>query len=107
MNVGIGSRYEYISQSTPSLWWRTIALLDRQSEQPESFVFDVDEVFSDSYERCLKTGGLIDISPDFYDLWLRCQLEAVEECDDQFDSPVEDAWNEVLSDGIKIMKSMY
>ena len=134
-------------------------------------MFDVDEVFSDSYERCLKTGGLIDLfyekyvasseivaqkfahveiaeqkaaldaglhkimalrsaqpeksaayftgigithsrehsdnSPALYDLWLRCLLEAVEECDDQYDSQVEDAWNEVLSDGIRIMKSMY
>jgi hypothetical protein len=116
-------------------------------------VFDVDEVFSDSYERCLKTGGLIEL---FYEKYVAsseivAQKFAHAEIAEQkaaldaglhkimalrsaqpeksaayftgigithsrkhsdnspalYDSQVEDASNEVLSDGIRIMKSMY
>ena len=48
-----------------------------------------------------------DIAPELYDLWLTCLLETVKECDDRYDLQVDTAWREVLSDGIKIMKSMY
>ena len=48
-----------------------------------------------------------DIAPELYDLWEKCLLASVEECDDQYDSQVEAAWTEVLSGGIEIMKSMY
>ena len=48
-----------------------------------------------------------DIAPELYDLWLTCLLEAVQECDEQYDIEIDTAWREVLSGGIKIMKSMY
>ena len=48
-----------------------------------------------------------DIAPELYDLWLNCLLEAVRECDEQYNIDVDTAWREVLSGGIKIMKSMY
>lgn len=131
---------------------------------------DVDEIFNDSYERCIEKrdfiglfnetfaascevvaqtladtsmseqGGMIDsplykimalrtvppedaashfrkigvehghtqqdIAPGYYDLWEKCLLKTVAECDDRFDSDVKDAWTEVLADGIKIMKSL-
>jgi hemoglobin-like flavoprotein len=132
---------------------------------------DIDEIFSDSYERCLRQGdffevfygkyiasnevvaqkfsrvdmseqmkmlevslhkimalrsaqpeeaiayfrrvGMIhgraqqDIAPELYDLWEKCLLASVKECDDQYDAQVAAAWTEVLSGGIAIMKSMY
>ncbi len=48
-----------------------------------------------------------DIAPELYDLWLTCLLEAVQECDEQYDMEVDAAWRKVLAGGIKIMKSMY
>jgi hypothetical protein len=47
-----------------------------------------------------------DIAPGFYDLWEKCLLKTVAECDDRFDYAVKDAWTEVLAGGLKIMKSL-
>ncbi len=132
---------------------------------------DINEIFNDSYERCLKKGDLINrfyakyvlsneivaekfsdtdmtkqkrmleaslhmvmalgsarteqaeahfrkigithgrkkhnIPPYLYDLWVTSLLEAVEECDDQFDEQVKEAWTVLVANSISIMKSMY
>ena len=47
-----------------------------------------------------------DIAPGYHDLWEKCLLETVAECDDQYDSDVKNAWTAVLADGIKVMKSL-
>ena len=47
-----------------------------------------------------------DIAPGYHDLWVKCLLETVAECDDRYDSGVKNAWTEVLADGIKVMKSL-
>ncbi len=47
-----------------------------------------------------------DSSPVYYDLWKKCLLKTVAECDDRYDADVETAWTEVLSSGINIMKSL-
>lgn len=48
-----------------------------------------------------------DIGPEFYDLWLTCLMETVEECDECYNLEVDSAWREMLAGGIGIMKSMY
>lgn len=132
---------------------------------------DTDEIFNDSYERCLMAGNFIErfydqfiasnelvaekfahtdmrkqnamleaslhmimalrlleseeavahfkklgvvhgckqhnITPEYYDLWLGCLLEAVAECDEKFSPEVEAAWREIMAAGINTMKEMY
>jgi len=48
-----------------------------------------------------------DIPPALYDLWLESLIETVKEFDVKYDSDVDVAWRDILSDGIRIMKSMY
>ena len=48
-----------------------------------------------------------DITPDLYDLWLRCIIETAKEFDPEFDERVELAWRLVCSQGIAYMIFMY
>ncbi len=45
------------------------------------------------------------VQPAHYDFWLSALLCTVEENDPQFDQDVADAWSEVLSHGLAIMKA--
>ncbi|MEZ4700988.1 MAG: globin [Rhodothermales bacterium] len=45
------------------------------------------------------------IPPALYDLWLDSLLKTVEECDAQYDASIGQAWREVMSYGIGLMKS--
>ena len=47
------------------------------------------------------------IDPAWYDLWLRCLLQAVSEQDPQYRLGLDDAWRESLREGIELMKSRY
>jgi len=48
-----------------------------------------------------------DIGPELYDLWLTSLMDVVEECDDRYTPEVDNAWRQLLTGGIEIMKSMY
>jgi hemoglobin-like flavoprotein len=47
------------------------------------------------------------IDPAWYDIWLRCLLQAVSEHDPEYRPELDDAWRESLRDGIELMKSRY
>lgn len=47
------------------------------------------------------------IGSELYDLWLDSLLGVVEECDPEFDSEVEEAWEAVMGIGIDYMLSRY
>lgn len=48
-----------------------------------------------------------DISPQLYEVWLDCLMQAVGECDPYFNADVERAWRDVLKPGIEFMISRY
>jgi hemoglobin-like flavoprotein len=47
------------------------------------------------------------IDPAWYDIWLRCLLQAVSEHDPEYRPELDDAWRESLRDGIELMKTRY
>jgi hemoglobin-like flavoprotein len=47
----------------------------------------------------------LDITAELYDLWLDSLIATVKECDPQFDSEVENAWERVMMVGIHYMIS--
>lgn len=49
----------------------------------------------------------LDIGSELYDLWLDSLLEVVGECDPEYDSKVEEAWERVMGIGIEYMLSRY
>ena len=57
---GIGRRYQYMTQSTSRFTWRRIFSLCFRFARQDSYMTDIDEIFNDSYERCLKSGSFID-----------------------------------------------
>lgn len=49
----------------------------------------------------------LDIGSDLYDLWLDSLLASVKECDPEYDSKVEEAWERVMEIGIDYMVRRY
>jgi hemoglobin-like flavoprotein len=47
------------------------------------------------------------VDPAWYDIWLRCLLQAVSEHDPEYRPELDDAWRESLRDGIALMKARY
>ena len=47
------------------------------------------------------------IDPGWYDIWLRCLVQAVSEHDPEYRPELDDAKRESLKDGIELMKSRY
>ena len=47
------------------------------------------------------------VSPEYYDLWLNCLIDAAREVDQQFDLSIEQAWRKTLQHGIDKIKAMY
>jgi hemoglobin-like flavoprotein len=47
----------------------------------------------------------LNIPAETYDLWLECLVDTAREYDPEFNSHVETAWREVMSPGLKYMKS--
>ena len=53
------------------------------------------------------SGQQLGVDPGWYDIWLRCLLQAVSENDPEYRPELDDAWRESLRDGIELMKSRY
>ena len=49
----------------------------------------------------------LDIGAEFYDYWLDSLLETVAECDPDYGTPEEEAWEEVMGVGIRYLCSRY
>ncbi|MDX1630653.1 MAG: globin [Thermoanaerobaculia bacterium] len=49
----------------------------------------------------------MDIGAELYDLWLDSLLETVRESDPEFDSGIEEAWEDVMGVGIRFLVSRY
>ena len=49
----------------------------------------------------------LNIEPELYELWLEALIDTVRECDNEFDTEVEQAWRSVLRYGIDYMISHY
>lgn len=49
----------------------------------------------------------LDIEPALYNLWLEALIDAVRECDPEFDAAVERSWRAVMRHGIDYMTSHY
>ncbi len=49
----------------------------------------------------------LDIRPELYDLWLDALLLAISEHDKGYDTDIRQAWREVLSKGIAVIKAGY
>ena len=49
----------------------------------------------------------LNIQPRLYDLWLDSLLETAEECDDEFDAELEEAWRAILGHIIGYMRLHY
>jgi hemoglobin-like flavoprotein len=49
----------------------------------------------------------LNVQPELYERWVDALVQAVTQCDDQFDSHVEEAWRAVLRPGIDLMASVY
>jgi hemoglobin-like flavoprotein len=47
----------------------------------------------------------LNIPKDYYDIWLDCMIEAVEEFDPKFDEYIETSWRVMMAPGIEYMKS--
>jgi hemoglobin-like flavoprotein len=47
------------------------------------------------------------IKPEWYDVWLRCLLQAVEEHDPEYQPELSTAWRESLAEGIAFLSSRY
>jgi hemoglobin-like flavoprotein len=47
------------------------------------------------------------IKPEWYDIWLRCLLQAVEEHDPQYRPELSTAWRESLEEGISFLAARY
>jgi hemoglobin-like flavoprotein len=47
------------------------------------------------------------IRPELYDLWLDCLIETVADFDPKYDHDVEEAWRNIMADGIRVMKKAY
>lgn len=48
-----------------------------------------------------------DIQQDHFDSWMRCMLKCVSEVDPQFNSEIEQVWNDKLEQIIALMTLMY
>jgi len=49
----------------------------------------------------------LNIGAELYDLWLDSLLATVRECDPEFSPPVEEAWESIMSVGIRYILSHY
>ena len=49
----------------------------------------------------------LDIRPELYDLWLEALLQAISSHDKEFNPGIREAWREVLSKGINVIKGGY
>ena len=49
----------------------------------------------------------LDIGAEMYDLWLDSLLATVKECDPEFASEIEEAWESVMMEGISYLVSRY
>lgn len=47
----------------------------------------------------------LNITTEFYDIWLECLIDTVRELDPEFNSQVEKAWRAIMSPGLEYMKS--
>jgi hemoglobin-like flavoprotein len=51
--------------------------------------------------------GQLGIKPEWYDVWLRCLLQAIAEHDPEYRPELSDAWRNSLRDGIAFLSSRY
>ncbi|WP_101757679.1 globin [Oceanicoccus sp. KOV_DT_Chl] len=49
----------------------------------------------------------LDIKPEYYQLWIDSMVQAVSECDPQFDQRVDFVWREFMRPAIEFMQSRY
>jgi hemoglobin-like flavoprotein len=51
--------------------------------------------------------GQLDIKPEWYDVWLRCLLQAVAEYDPEYRSELASAWRKSIKEGIDFLAARY
>jgi len=51
--------------------------------------------------------GGFDIRPELYDIWVHSLLSTIKQHDSHYSAEVADAWKDVLSKGINVIKSLY
>ena len=62
---------------------------------------------SNEIQRLAKVHGKdnLNIPADFYDIWLDCMIETLEEFDPKFDEYIETYWRVMMAPGIEYMKT--
>lgn len=71
--------------------------------------FSIDKCSSETIERIAARHGPggVDITPDFYDLWMESLLETVKRYDPDYDDNIDIAWRVNMAPGIALMKALY